>query len=108
MTILVTGGAGFIGANFLYYEKKTHPEDRLICVDKLTYAGNLSTLEPLMQDPGFRFVKMDICDRQGIFGLFQQEKPDYVVNFAAESHVDRSIENPEVFRHCPLPPGLHR
>ena len=97
MTILVTGGAGFIGSNFVFYERKVHPEDRIVCVDKLTYAGNLSTLAPVMEDPSFRFVRMDICDREGIYRLFEEEKPDIVVNFAAESHVDRSIENPEIF-----------
>jgi dTDP-glucose 4,6-dehydratase len=74
-----------------------HPEDRIVCVDKLTYAGNLSTLESVMDKPNFRFVKADICDRKAIYDLFEEEHPDMVVNFAAESHVDRSIENPEVF-----------
>ena len=97
MRILVTGGAGFIGANFIYYLKKHHPEDRIICLDKLTYAGNLSTLEPVMHDKDFLFSKTDICDREGVFRLFEQERPDVVVNFAAESHVDRSIETPGVF-----------
>ena len=97
MTILVTGGAGFIGSNFLFYLRKAHPEDRLVCLDKLTYAGNLSTLEPLLHDPMFRFVWADICDREAVFDLFRQEHPDFVVNFAAESHVDRSIENPGLF-----------
>ena len=97
MTIVVTGGAGFIGSNFVYYERNHHPEDRIVCIDKLTYAGNLSTLAPVMDDPMFRFVRMDICDREGIDKLFEEEKPDIVVNFAAESHVDRSIENPEIF-----------
>ena len=97
MTIVVTGGAGFIGSNFVFYERNHHPEDRIVCIDKLTYAGNLSTLAPVMDDPMFRFVRMDICDREGIDKLFEEEKPDIVVNFAAESHVDRSIENPEIF-----------
>ena len=97
MTIIVTGGAGFIGGNFIHYHLKAHPEDRVVCVDKLTYAGNLSTLAPVMDRPDFRFVRMDICDREGIYKLFEEEKPDIVVNFAAESHVDRSIENPEIF-----------
>ena len=97
MNIIVTGGAGFIGSNFIFYELENHPEDRFICVDKLTYAGNLSTLAPVMDKSNFRFVKMDICDREGIYRLFEEEKPDIVVNFAAESHVDRSIENPEIF-----------
>ena len=97
MTILVTGGAGFIGANFVYLELKEHPEDRIVCIDKLTYAGNLETLEEAMKYPNFRFEKMDICDREAVFALFEEEKPDIVVNFAAESHVDRSIEDPGIF-----------
>ena len=97
MRILVTGGAGFIGANFIYYLKEHHPEDRIICVDKLTYAGNLSTLDPVMRDGNFLFSRTDICDREAVFRLFEQERPDAVVNFAAESHVDRSIETPGVF-----------
>ena len=95
--ILGTGGAGFIGSNFIFYLMKTHPEDRVICLDKLTYAGNLSTLAPVMEDERFRFVKLDICDREGVNRLFEEEHPEIVVNFAAESHVDRSIDHPEVF-----------
>ena len=97
MTIIVTGGAGFIGSNFIFYMLEAHPEDRIVCMDKLTYAGNLSTLASVMDRPNFRFVKLDICDRAGVYRLFEEEHPDVVVNFAAESHVDRSIENPEVF-----------
>ena len=97
MTILVTGGAGFIGSNFIFYELEKHPEDRIICLDKLTYAGNLSTLKEVLEAPNFRFVKEDICDREAIYKLFEEEHPDMVVHFAAESHVDRSIENPGVF-----------
>ena len=97
MTIIVTGGAGFIGGNFIHYYLKEHPEDRVVCIDKLTYAGNLSTLEPVKDNPNFRFCKMDICDRAGVFKLFAEEKPDVVINFAAESHVDRSIDDPGVF-----------
>lgn len=97
MNILVTGGAGFIGANFIYYQLKQHPKDRIICLDALTYAGNLQTLEEAMKNPNFRFVKGDIADRATAEQLFAEEKPHIVVNFAAESHVDRSIENPEVF-----------
>ncbi len=97
MTILVTGGAGFIGANFIYSELKEHPSDRIVCIDKLTYAGNLATLNEAMKNPNFRFEKIDICDRDKVFALFEEEKPDIVVNFAAESHVDRSIENPGIF-----------
>ena len=97
MKIAVTGGAGFIGSNFIFHMLKAHPEDRVICLDKLTYAGNLSTLASVMDNPNFRFVKLDICDRGGVYKLFEEEHPDMVVNFAAESHVDRSIENPEIF-----------
>ena len=97
MNILVTGGAGFIGSNFVFLELKEHPEDRIICVDKLTYAGNLKTLKDVMDNPQFVFYKTDICDREAIDEIFAKERPDIVVNFAAESHVDRSIENPEVF-----------
>lgn len=97
MTIIVTGGAGFIGGNFIHYYLHEHPEDRVVCIDKLTYAGNLSTLAPVMQNPNFGFVKLDICDRDGVFHLFEEEKPDVVINFAAESHVDRSIEDPGIF-----------
>lgn len=97
MTIIVTGGAGFIGSNFVFHMLQTHPDYCIVCLDKLTYAGNLSTLEPVLQQDNFRFVKADICDRQAVDKLFQEEKPDIVVNFAAESHVDRSIENPGIF-----------
>lgn len=97
MKIAVTGGAGFIGSNFIFHMLKAHPGDRVICLDKLTYAGNLSTLASVMNNPNFRFVKLDICDRAGVYKLFEEEHPDMVVNFAAESHVDRSIENPEIF-----------
>ena len=97
MTIIITGGAGFIGSNFIFYMMKKYPDYRIICLDKLTYAGNLSTLTPVMDKPNFRFVKMDICDRDAVYGLFEEEHPDVVVNFAAESHVDRSILNPGIF-----------
>jgi len=97
MKVLVTGGAGFIGSNFIFHMLKAHPDYRIICIDKLTYAGNLSTLKSVMDKPNFRFVKADICDRKAVFQLFEEEKPDIVVNFAAESHVDRSIEDPEIF-----------
>mgnify|MGYP000462431717 CR=1 FL=1 len=97
MKILVTGGAGFIGSNFVYYELDNYPNDEVICLDKLTYAGNLETLEVAMKNPKFKFVKGDIADRVFVDELFASEKPDVVVNFAAESHVDRSIENPEIF-----------
>lgn len=97
MKILVTGGAGFIGGNFVYYELDNYPNDEVICLDKLTYAGNLETLEVAMKNPKFKFVRGDIADRVFVDELFASEKPDVVVNFAAESHVDRSIENPEIF-----------
>lgn len=97
MNIIITGGAGFIGSNFVFHMLREHPQDRVICLDKLTYAGNLSTLAPVMDQDNFRFVKADICDRDAVYSLFAEEHPDVVVNFAAESHVDRSIENPAIF-----------
>ena len=97
MTIIVTGGAGFIGSNFIFHMMEAHPDYRIVCLDCLTYAGNLSTLAPVMDKPNFRFVKESITDRDSVYKLFEEEHPDIVVNFAAESHVDRSIENPEVF-----------
>ena len=97
MKLLITGGAGFIGSNFIFYMMKKHPDDSIICLDSLTYAGNLSTLSSVMDLPNFRFVKDSITDRRAVYRLFEEERPDVVVNFAAESHVDRSIENPEVF-----------
>lgn len=97
MNILVTGGAGFIGSNFVFYELEKHPEDTIICVDKLTYAGNLKTLKSVMDKPNFKFYKTDICDKEAIDEIFKSENIDIVVNFAAESHVDRSIENPQIF-----------
>ena len=97
MTIIVTGGAGFIGSNFVFHMLSEHPDYRIICLDKLTYAGNLSTLKSVMDNPNFRFVKADICDREAVEKLFEEENPDIVLNSAAESHVDRSIENPEIF-----------
>lgn len=97
MKLIITGGAGFIGSNFIYYELKQHPEDEFICLDKLTYAGNLSSLKGAMEQPNFKFVLGDIADRDFVYSLFETEKPDIVVNFAAESHVDRSILEPELF-----------
>lgn len=99
MTIIVTGGAGFIGSNFIFYMLSSHPDYRIVCLDKLTYAGNLSTLKSVMNISNFRFVKLDICDREGVYRVFEEEKPDIIVNFAAESHVDRSILDPSVFLH---------
>ena len=97
MKILVTGAAGFIGSNFVYYELEKYPEDQIVALDLLTYAGNLENLDGCKDNPNFKFVKMDIRDRESINKLFEEEKFDIVVNFAAESHVDRSIEDPEVF-----------
>lgn len=94
---LVTGGAGFIGGNFLHIMTNKYPEDEYVCIDALTYAGNMETLEPIMNKKNFKFVHMNICDRENVFKLFEKEHFDYVINFAAESHVDRSIENPEIF-----------
>jgi len=97
MKILVTGGAGFIGGNFIHETVKQYPEDTIICVDKLTYAGNMETLSPIIDHKNFHFEKADIADASAIRTIFNQYKPDYVINFAAESHVDRSIDNPGVF-----------
>lgn len=97
MKIIVTGGAGFIGSNFVYHMLKAHPEDEIVCLDLLTYAGNLHTLADAMKNPKFQFVRADIADRKAVFDLFEAQKPDMIVNFAAESHVDRSIEDPGIF-----------
>lgn len=97
MKFIITGGAGFIGSNFIYYELEKYPDDEFICLDKLTYAGNLSSLKGAMQQRNFKFVKGDIADRNFVYSLFDAEKPDIVINFAAESHVDRSILEPELF-----------
>lgn len=97
MTVFVTGGAGFIGSNFIFYMMKQHPDYRIVCIDCLTYAGNLSTLSSVADKPNFRFAKVSITDKEAIEKLFEEEHPDIVVNFAAESHVDRSIEDPSVF-----------
>lgn len=95
--VIVTGGAGFIGSNFIAYMMETHTDYRLCCVDKLTYAGHLSSLQPVSGNPNFRFVQADICDKDAVDRIFAEERPDMVVNFAAESNVDRSIENPQPF-----------
>lgn len=97
MTIIVTGGAGFIGSNFIFYMLRKYPDYRIVCIDSLTYAGNLSTLSSVMDSPAFRFVKVSITDKESIDKIFAEERPDMVINFAAESHVDRSIENPSIF-----------
>ncbi len=97
MKIIVTGGAGFIGGNFIHYMLKKYPDYKIICMDCLTYAGNMETLEGVSDNPNFKFYKVDITHREDVFSVFETERPDIVVNFAAESHVDRSIENPGVF-----------
>ena len=97
MKILVTGGAGFIGGNFVHYQLKHHPEDQIICLDALTYAGNMETLKDAVSNPNFSFVQGSIADRDAVYALFEREMLDVVVNFAAESHVDRSIEDPGLF-----------
>ena len=97
MKIIVTGGAGFIGSNFVYHMLNKYPNYEISCVDSLTYAGNLSTLKEAFKNDNFSFHKVNISDRDAIFNLFDEVRPDIVVNFAAESHVDRSIENPEIF-----------
>lgn len=96
-TIIATGGAGFIGSNFIFHMLAKYPNYRIVCLDKLTYAGNLSTLKSVLNEPNFRFVRSDICDRKAVDKLFEEESPNIVVNFAAESHVDRSIEDPGIF-----------
>lgn len=97
MVILVTGGAGFIGSNFIYYELDKYAEDRIVCIDALTYAGNLETLEEALKNERFVFYRGDVADGEFVNGVFAKEHPDIVVNFAAESHVDRSIEAPDIF-----------
>ncbi|MDR1603791.1 MAG: dTDP-glucose 4,6-dehydratase [Gracilibacteraceae bacterium] len=97
MNILVTGGAGFIGANFVHYLLRAHPADRVVCLDALTYAGNMANLAPVRDNPRFVFARGDIADREAVFALFAREKPEAVANFAAESHVDRSIADPAIF-----------
>ena len=97
MKIIVTGGAGFIGGNFIYYMLKQHPQDEIICLDALTYAGNMETLAAASKNSHFKFVKGDIADREAVYALFAAEQPEVVINFAAESHVDRPITNPELF-----------
>ncbi len=97
MKIIITGGAGFIGSNFIFHMLEAHPEYKIICIDKLTYAGNLDTLKDLISQGKIEFFRLDICDREKIYGLFERERPDIIVNFAAESHVDRSINDPGIF-----------
>ena len=95
--LVITGGAGFIGSNFIFHILKKHPDWNITCIDALTYAGNIETLYPIMDKDNFTFIKADIRDRKTVFDIFKKRKPDIVVNFAAESHVDRSIMNPEIF-----------
>ena len=102
MTFLITGGAGFIGSNFVFYMLKHYPADRVVCLDALTYAGNVNTLASVCENPSFRFVKADICDRDAIDRVFSEEHPDVVINFAAESHVDNSIAGPRSFMQSNL------
>ena len=97
MTIFVTGGAGFIGANFIYHMLESYPNYKIVCLDALTYAGNMETLTEALTNPRFAFIKGDIADREAVFDIFARYQPDTVVNFAAESHVDRSIVDPSVF-----------
>jgi len=99
MKILVTGGAGFIGGNFIYHMLDKYPEYNIICLDALTYAGNIETLANALKNSQFTFIKGDIADREVVDDLFEQHRPDMIVNFAAESHVDRSIDAPGVFLH---------
>ena len=96
-TYLVTGGAGFIGSNFVIYMLSKYDDVNIINVDKLTYAGNLENLKSVENNPRYTFYQADICDRDAITEIFKKHEIDYVVNFAAESHVDRSIANPEIF-----------
>lgn len=97
MTYLVTGGAGFIGTNFVKYMLNAHPDAKVVCLDKLTYCGNPDNLSDVADNPRFRFVRDDICDMDAVCRVFEDERPDVVVHFAAESHVDRSIDDPAVF-----------
>lgn len=94
---LITGGAGFIGGNFCHYMMNKYPKDKFVCLDALTYAGNKNTIKPLLEKPNFNFVQENICNREEIYKLFEKEKFDYVINFAAETHVDRSLKNPDIF-----------
>ena len=97
MKLLITGGAGFIGSNFIHYTLKHHKKDEVVNFDKLTYCGNLENLRDVEKDLRYKFIKGDICDAKLVEKVFQKEKPDFVINFAAETHVDRSIKNPKKF-----------
>ncbi len=95
--VLVTGGAGFIGSNFIYRMLNDHPDDKIICIDSLTYAGNIETLKSAMNNENFNFFRVDIRDRDRVYEVVEKTNPDVIVNFAAESHVDRSIKDPQIF-----------
>lgn len=97
MKFLITGGAGFIGSNFMHYEVKKYPSDMFVCIDALTYAGNYNNIKDLEECDNFKFIHGDITDREFIYRLFENECFDVVINFAAESHVDNSIKNPSIF-----------
>ncbi len=97
MKLLITGGAGFIGSNFIHYILGKYPHYKIVNLDKLTYCGNLDNLKKVENDPRYKFIKGDICDKEKVDEIFEEEKPDLVVNFAAETHVDRSILNPDIF-----------
>ena len=97
MKLLITGGAGFIGSNFIHYILGKYPDYKIVNLDKLTYCGNLDNLKEVEDNPNYKFIKGDICDREKVAEIFEEEKPDFVVNFAAETHVDRSILDPDAF-----------
>lgn len=97
MKTIITGGAGFIGSNYVYYMLERYPDEQFICVDKLTYAGSLENLEAALNNENFKFIKGDIADRELMYRIFEEEKPDVIINFAAESHVDRSVVDPDIF-----------
>ncbi|HOK35554.1 MAG TPA: dTDP-glucose 4,6-dehydratase [Candidatus Pacearchaeota archaeon] len=97
MKLLITGGAGFIGSNFIHYTLSHHKNDKVVNLDKLTYCGNLENLRDIEKDPRHKFIKGDICNEKLVEKIFQKEKPDFLLNFAAETHVDRSIKNPKAF-----------
>ena len=97
MTIIVTGGAGFIGSNFIFHMLNKYPDYRIVCLDCLTYAGNLSTLEPVMDNPNFRFVKESITDREAVYRLFEEEKPDIVVNFPLKAMLTALLKTRKSF-----------
>lgn len=97
MKILITGSAGFIGSNFLFYMLKKYPDYQFVCIDKLTYAGNISTLSNVLNKSNVKFIQADICNEKHIDEIFAREVPEIIVNFAAESHVDHSINNPRIF-----------